>query len=137
MRAWRARQLRRTTQFCMHLVCTAAHNMVWEDIIQHIQKGKAQGWTVLPDTPMRKTILKTDKKCNNWQPNGIIYNSKTKTVHMLEFTRCNNSRHNDTTTQATVKKEIKYTELIDSIRQHNNQWTVELTTIAVGYLGTT
>ena len=113
-----------------------AHNKIWSDIAANIEKHKGKKWTFITETPMRKTMFKVAEKYRNWQPDGIIYNRSSNTLYIIEFTRCNDSRHNNNL-EAIQRKDIKYDELIDSIKTHNNNWTTEQITIAIGYLGST
>ena len=113
-----------------------AHNKIWWDIAANIEKHKGKKWTFITETPMRKTTFKVAEKYRNWQPDGIIYDRSSNTLYIIEFTRCNDSRHNNNL-EAIQRKDIKYDELIDSIKTHNNNWTTEQITIAIGYLGST
>ncbi len=57
----------------------------------------------------------------------------SRTLILLELTRCNDSRQNSLQA-ATNRKEKKYEKLLQDLADRNNHWTVSMQTTAIGYL---
>eukprot|EP00961_Rhodomonas_salina_P298526 3938156-Rhodomonas_salina.4 len=111
---------------------TAAHNFVWNNLSKHLTKRSS--YNIITETPMSKTHYRVNEAYRSWQPDGMAIDSDSKTAFLLEFTRCSESR-NSPTLDAIERKEIKYEPLLESLREHNNQWKFELLTFPIGYLG--
>jgi hypothetical protein len=83
---------------------------------------------------MATTALKVDPQFRSWRPDGLAWSQRSKSVFLLEFTRCSDTR-NSPTPQAIERKEMKYQPLLESIRTLNTDLNVTLVTFATGYLG--
>ena len=85
---------------------------------------------------MADSGLKHSSKYSNWRPDGMAFDGRSKTLYLLELTRCSDSRQSSLL-QAVERKEIKYDELRDDIALYNPHLRVLQLTFAIGYLGST
>ena len=114
---------------------TSAHNHIWQTLSGSIQQHADKHWTIKVETPLSATGLKHSPAYTNWRPDGLAYRPDTKTLYVLEFTRCSDSRQSSLLI-AMEKKELKYDVLLRDLQRLNPHLTVLQLTFAVGYLGT-
>ena len=114
----------------------AAHNAIVQSFHSDLRRHAHKEWTITTETPMRSTTFATTQPHRNWQPDGIATRKTSKQAILLELTRCDDDRHN-INLAARERKEIKYDDLLQDLRDHNNNWTFDLHTTAIGYLSST
>jgi hypothetical protein len=114
----------------------AAHNFILAELHSLLARHAGPQWTLLHETPIRKTPFYTNPKYQHWQPDLLAVNNSTKTTILIEFTRCNDGHH-DTSPSATELKTLKYEDFVLDLAGHNNKWTFTLQPIAIGYLTST
>eukprot|EP00961_Rhodomonas_salina_P018213 244844-Rhodomonas_salina.2 len=71
---------------------------------------------------------------SRWKPDGITYDSMTDTSTLLEFARCNNSRHS-TLLEAVERKQVKYQVLLDAATYDSTTLTLGSSSSCSRYLG--
>ena len=85
---------------------------------------------------MEDTGLKCSPLYRLWRPDGLAYDDKLKTLYVMEFTRCSDSRQNSLL-EALERKVVKYDELLQDLQLHSSHLKILQLTFAIGYLGTT
>ena len=115
---------------------TAAHNRIWQVLGGRIVQHAPPEWTIRLELAMADSGLSHSSKYRLWRPDGMAFDAKTKTLYLLELTRCSDSRQSSLL-QAVERKEVKYDELREDITRHNPHLKVLQLTFAIGYLGTT
>ena len=89
----------------------AAHHAIWQTLAAQITKHGDQDFVLTTETPMARSGFRVDAKYSKWQPDGLFYNATTKTLHVLEFTRCSDAR-DSALLEAVERKTVKYDELV-------------------------
>jgi hypothetical protein len=110
----------------------AAHNNIWNALASLLKKHSPLDINL--EQPMSASKLHIDPRHSNWRPDGIALDNPNKTIFLLEFTRCSDNR-NLPDPRPIECKEVKYLPLLESARSLNPNYTIELLTFAIGYLG--
>ena len=98
---------------------TAAHDKTWgatwAAIIEHLEGG----WEAIHDTTLRDTQLQCAEEWKNHKPDGILLNSKSGTIIIVEFKR--STGHTGQDTEAHHQEKIdKYKDLTENITAENH-----------------
>ena len=91
-------------------------------------------WKIRLELQMADSGLKHSSKYRSWRPDGMAFDERSKTLYLLELTRCADSRQSSLL-QAVERKEVKYDELREDITLYNPHLRVLQLTFAIGYLG--